>query len=105
TWLRSSAPTRSPARSPSSQRAPGRRRAPPLDRDRRLRSARGPTSDRVSLVNHTGHPTASVCHVLREDPELADVVAPELREQALEALTAREVRVPAGPWRDREISL
>lgn len=56
-------------------------------------------------MNQAGRPTANVCHVLREDPELADVVAPELREQALEALTAREVKIPAGPWRDRGISL
>jgi CRP/FNR family cyclic AMP-dependent transcriptional regulator len=57
------------------------------------------------VVHQTGRPTAKVCHVLREDPELADVVEPELRDQALETLIAREVDVPAGPWKDREISL
>jgi CRP/FNR family transcriptional regulator, cyclic AMP receptor protein len=42
---------------------------------------------------------ANVCWVLREDPELAEAIEPSRRAQAVEALIAREVRVPAGEWR------
>ncbi len=42
--------------------------------------------------------TANVCWVLREDPELAETIEPSRRSQAVDALVAREVRVPAGDW-------
>lgn len=51
-----------------------------------------------------GRPTANVCYVLQEDPDLGDAVPPEHRAQAMEALIAREVSVPAGDWR-REMPL
>jgi CRP/FNR family transcriptional regulator, cyclic AMP receptor protein len=38
------------------------------------------------------------CHVLIEDPDLAEAVPAERREQATNELTARVLRVPAGPW-------
>jgi CRP/FNR family transcriptional regulator, cyclic AMP receptor protein len=41
---------------------------------------------------------ANVCWVLREDPELAETIEPSRRAQAVDALIAREVRVPAGEW-------
>jgi hypothetical protein len=42
----------------------------------------------------------SVCHVLREDPELAEgIQTAERRIEAEQACVAREVRVPAGTWR------
>jgi CRP-like cAMP-binding protein len=49
--------------------------------------------------------TANVCWVLREDPELAEGVEPERRAQAVEALVAREVRIPTGAWTGRAISV
>ncbi len=69
------------------------------------RDATGARSGRVSVVSEAGRPTANVCHVLREDAELAEAVEPERRAQALEALTAREVTIPAGAWGSREIPL
>ena len=47
--------------------------------------------------------TANVCWVLREDPELADAIEPAHRAQAVEALVAREVKVPSGAWAGRAI--
>jgi CRP/FNR family cyclic AMP-dependent transcriptional regulator len=46
---------------------------------------------------------ATVCWVLREDPELAEAIDPSRRAQAEDALVAREVRVPAGVWVGRPI--
>lgn len=50
-------------------------------------------------------PAANVCWVLREDPELAEAIDPMRRSQAVEALVAREVKVPAGAWAGRAISI
>ncbi len=49
--------------------------------------------------------TANVCWVLREDPELADAIEPARRAQAVEALVAREVKVPSGAWAGRAIPI
>lgn len=49
--------------------------------------------------------SAGVCWVLAEDPDLAEVVAPESRARAVEALVARELRIPAGPWGRRRIGI
>ena len=38
------------------------------------------------------------CHVLREDPELADAIPLERREQAIEECTAPELSLQPGPW-------
>lgn len=43
----------------------------------------------------------SVCHVLREDPELADAIPAERREQAIEECTAPELLIQPGPWGGR----
>jgi len=40
---------------------------------------------------------SSICHVLREDPELADAIPPERRERAIEDCTAPELRIGSGP--------
>ena len=37
-------------------------------------------------------------HVLQEDPDLAEGIPDARRERAIDALTAPEVRIPAGPW-------
>ncbi len=39
-----------------------------------------------------------LCHVLHEDPDLAEAVPPARRAQAVEELTAQVLRIPAGPW-------
>jgi CRP/FNR family cyclic AMP-dependent transcriptional regulator len=46
-------------------------------------------------------PSAGICYVLREDPELAEAIEPDRRARALEACVAREVRIPAGAWNAR----
>ena len=50
-------------------------------------------------------PAANVCWVLREDPELAEAIEPARHSQAVEALVAREVRVPSGAWVGRSIPI
>lgn len=45
--------------------------------------------------------SSSVCHVLREDPELADVIPFDRREQAIEECTAPELRIQPGRWGGR----
>jgi len=40
----------------------------------------------------------NVCHVLSEDPDLAQFVAPEQRSRAVEHCVARTTRVPRGRW-------
>jgi hypothetical protein len=42
--------------------------------------------------------SSSVCHVLREDPELADAIPPERRDQAVEDCTAEEFSLQPGHW-------
>lgn len=49
--------------------------------------------------------SANVCWVLREDPELAEAIDPGRRAQAVEALVAREVRIPTGAWAGRTIPI
>ncbi len=41
------------------------------------------------------------CHVLREDPELAEAIPPERRAQAIEECTAPELLIEPGPWGGR----
>jgi len=38
------------------------------------------------------------CHLLREDPELADAIPVPRRREAIEECLAREVRIPTGGW-------
>ncbi len=45
--------------------------------------------------------SSPVCHVLREDPELADVIPPERRAQAIEECTAPELLIQPGRWGGR----
>jgi len=44
---------------------------------------------------------SSLCHVLREDPELADAIPVDRREQAIVDCTAPELRIQPGPWGGR----
>jgi CRP/FNR family transcriptional regulator, cyclic AMP receptor protein len=39
-----------------------------------------------------------VCSVLHEDPDLAEAIPEDRRDQAIDELAARELRLPAGPW-------
>lgn len=48
----------------------------------------------VSALSRSGFSTT--CHVLREDAELGDAIAPERRAEAIEVCTAREIRFPTG---------
>lgn len=47
----------------------------------------------VSARHQSGGPD---CYVLREDPELADLISSERRQEAIEFCTADEVRIPVG---------
>ena len=40
----------------------------------------------------------TVCHILREDPELAEAISAADRPRALEECIARTVRLPIGRW-------
>lgn len=44
------------------------------------------------------HEPLEICRVLEEDPELAEALPPDLREQAERECLARTVTIPAGPW-------
>jgi hypothetical protein len=43
-----------------------------------------------------------MCHVLKEDPELAEAIPPERRRQAVEECTAPELRIQPGPLARKE---
>ncbi len=47
----------------------------------------------MSPLRHLG---GTVCYLLREDTELAEVISPARRAQAIETCTAEEIRVPVG---------
>jgi CRP/FNR family transcriptional regulator, cyclic AMP receptor protein len=49
----------------------------------------------VSTVRLT---TTGLVQVLREDPELAEAVCTDDRDQAIQDCTAYALRIPAGPW-------
>jgi CRP/FNR family transcriptional regulator, cyclic AMP receptor protein len=40
----------------------------------------------------------SICHVLSEDPDLAELIDPEQRGRAIEHCVARTARIPRGRW-------
>lgn len=44
------------------------------------------------------HQTTGLVQVLRQDPDLAEAIASDRREQAIEDCTGWELRFPAGPW-------
>jgi len=62
----------------------------------------GRGSDRVQGVNAVHRSSAHICFVLREDPELADAIQPDRRDQAIASCVAREVRIPVGTWDGRQ---
>jgi CRP/FNR family transcriptional regulator, cyclic AMP receptor protein len=49
-------------------------------------------------------PSNSVCHVLREDSDLAESVPAIRRERAIRECTARELSVATGRWDGRELA-
>jgi CRP/FNR family cyclic AMP-dependent transcriptional regulator len=49
-------------------------------------------------VNERRRSSASICQVLREDPELAEAIDAERRPQAMDTCLAREVTIPVGNW-------
>jgi CRP/FNR family cyclic AMP-dependent transcriptional regulator len=53
-------------------------------------------SEAVSASTHS-HPT--LCRVLEEDPELAEVIPGEQRAQAIETVLVRELALSPGVWR------
>jgi CRP-like cAMP-binding protein len=53
-------------------------------------------------VSSTDATTGSICHVLREDSDLAEAVPASRRERALLELKARQVWVAPGSWSGRE---
>jgi CRP/FNR family cyclic AMP-dependent transcriptional regulator len=56
-------------------------------------------------VSRVPRPSAGVCYVLREDPDLAEAIEPGRRAQALDACVAREIEIAAGVWRGRRIAI
>jgi CRP/FNR family cyclic AMP-dependent transcriptional regulator len=53
----------------------------------------------VAVISFSDSPLR--CHVLREDPELADAIPLDRREQAVEECTAPELTLQPGPWGGR----
>lgn len=51
----------------------------------------------------TVHSSAGVCHVLLEDPDLAEAVPPDRRLRVAQACTVPELRIGAGPWPGEEV--
>jgi hypothetical protein len=49
-------------------------------------------------VTVIGRPQSRICHVLREDSDLAEAVAPADRDRAISECTARQIGVAAGRW-------
>jgi CRP/FNR family cyclic AMP-dependent transcriptional regulator len=56
------------------------------------------------VVSSSPRPAPRLCYVLREDPDLAEAIEPDLREEALESSVARELRIGPGPWVERHIA-
>jgi CRP/FNR family transcriptional regulator, cyclic AMP receptor protein len=46
----------------------------------------------------------AVCSVLHEDPDLAEAVPEDRRDQAIIDLSAKEIRLPAGPWSGERVA-
>jgi CRP/FNR family cyclic AMP-dependent transcriptional regulator len=43
-------------------------------------------------------PAGDVCHVLREDPDLADAIDPAMLDRAVRECLVRAIRLPSGRW-------
>jgi CRP/FNR family transcriptional regulator, cyclic AMP receptor protein len=50
------------------------------------------------LVSSRGASVGAVCHVLREDPDLAEAIPPTHRERAIDECIAGAVRIRRGRW-------
>ena len=51
----------------------------------------------------TTRQATEVCHLLHEDPELAEALEPAAREIAAERIIVDELRIAPGPWRNRRV--
>ena len=67
--------------------------APSLARDATRRAF-----GRLAGVSVAQSAPGSVCHILSEDPALAEAIPSAHRQQAIAECIARAVRIPAGPW-------
>src|SRR5436305_3062093 len=77
--------------------SPATDRRSPTPQLRSPRAPRPPTNLRVRDVGlRPGTPR--ICHVVREDLDLAEAIPLDRREQAIEDCTAREIALPSGPW-------
>jgi CRP/FNR family transcriptional regulator, cyclic AMP receptor protein len=54
-------------------------------------------------VTHKRQGAATVCHVLREDVNLAEAIPVADRDKAIEECIAAAVRIPRGPWAGHRI--
>ncbi len=50
-----------------------------------------------------GQPSG-ICYLLQEDPELAEALAPSVRAIAMDTVVVGELRLAAGPWRNRRVA-
>ena len=51
----------------------------------------------------TSSSAANVCHLLAEDPELAEAIDPALRSDAIAAVVVQEITLDPGPLRGRDV--
>jgi CRP/FNR family cyclic AMP-dependent transcriptional regulator len=54
--------------------------------------------DRLAGVSAAQPASGSVCHILSEDPALAEAIPSAHREQAVDECLARAAHIPAGAW-------
>ncbi len=64
-----------------------------------METATSTTSDKLSSVS-VGRPASTrVCHILSEDPALAEGIPDARRQQAIDECIAQAARIAPGPWR------
>jgi CRP/FNR family transcriptional regulator, cyclic AMP receptor protein len=57
------------------------------------------------VITRRRHPATAVCHVLREDADLAEAIPAVDRDKAIEECIAAEVRVPRGRWSGQRMDI
>lgn len=55
------------------------------------------------MTSSPGRSPAKLCHLLAEDPDLAEAIDPALRSAAVETLVVREIALATGPLRRRHL--
>ena len=81
---------------------PVHRESPPQERTARNGHRRPAPGGRVVTPRRAG--AVSTCHILREDPFLAEGISPGRRTRAEEACVARALKVRRGRWGDDPIT-